>query len=369
MYIEQQRLKNDLRIFLGVICALIILGLIFVYSASSVFALEKIGSAHYFVKKQLVGIVLGFCALLITRFLPLSFIESCSGIFYLGSLALTALTFVPGLTLKIHGSNRWLSLGGFSFQPSELLKITLLMYLAAYLAKRSGSRASIKKYVPFLVLFGIGCLLLLKQPDFGMTVTLALTVFLVFFIMQIDTKMLFMGAALSIPIGIALIYMRSYRLKRITTFFNPWSDPQGAGFQLIQSLIAIGSGSWWGVGISNSRQKFFYLPMQHTDFIFAIIAEETGFIGALLIIFLYLLFLYFGIKIASRLQDPFSAVATLGFVVMTSLQASINIAVTTGMLPTKGIGLPFVSYGNSSLICSLAMVGLIMNCVAHNRNA
>ncbi|HEX2977985.1 MAG TPA: putative lipid II flippase FtsW [Candidatus Babeliales bacterium] len=369
MYIEQKRLKTDLRIFLGVVCALIVLGLIFVYSSSSVFALEKCGSAHYFVKKQCFGILLGFFVLLITRFLPLSLIESCSSLFYLGALGLTALTFVPGLTLKIHGSNRWLSLGGFSFQPSELLKITLLMYLAAYLTKMTGKRNSIKSYLPFLTLFGAGCLLLLKQPDFGMTVTLTCTVFLIFFIMQINTKLLLSGAALSIPVGTALIYMRSYRLKRITTFFNPWSDPQGSGFQLIQSLIAIGSGSWLGVGISNSRQKFFYLPMQHTDFIFAIIAEETGFIGALLIIFLYMLFLYFGMRIASKLSNPFAMVVTLGFVIMTSLQATINIAVTTGLLPTKGIGLPFISYGNSSLICSLAMIGLIMNCVAHNRNA
>ncbi len=368
MFSSHKQLQTDLRIFVGVVIALLLLGLVFIYSASSVFALEKCGSAHYFIKKQFVGLILGVCALLCMRFTPLWLIKHMSSVAFIATLGLTALTLVPALSPSIHGSHRWLNLGFFSFQPSELLKITFIIFMASYIAKRKQrSRSAAVNYFPFLALLGIACLLLLKQPDFGMTVTIALTVFLVFFIMQINTKLLLWAVGLSIPLGLALIYLRSYRWKRIVTFFNPWSDPQGAGFQLIQSLIAIGSGSWWGVGIANSRQKFFYLPMQHTDFIFAIIAEETGFIGALFLIFLYVLFLYVGIRIAWRLHDLFSVIVTLGFVIMTSLQATINIAVTTGLLPTKGIGLPFVSYGNSSLICSLAMVGLIMNCVADSR--
>lgn len=369
MFSAHKKLQTDLRIFVGIVITLLIIGLIFIYSASSVFALEKCGTAHFFIKKQIFGLVLGFCALLFMRFVPLWLIKHVSPALFVGTLGLTALTLIPALSPSIHGSHRWLNFGFFSFQPSELLKITLIIFMASYIAKRKQrSRSAAINYVPFFALLSVACLLLLKQPDFGMTVTIALTVFLVFFIMQINTKLLLSALGLSIPLGIALIYLRSYRWKRIVTFFNPWSDPQGAGFQLIQSLIAIGSGSWWGVGIANSRQKFFYLPMQHTDFIFAIIAEETGFIGALFLIFLYVLFLYVGIRIAWRMTDLFSIIVTLGFVIMTSLQATINIAVTTGLLPTKGIGLPFVSYGNSSLICSLAMVGLVMNCVTDARN-
>jgi cell division protein FtsW len=170
---------------------------------------------------------------------------------------------------------------------------------------------------------------------------------------------------LAIPVGFFLIIMQPYRLKRILTFLHPWNDPQGSGFQIIQSLIAIGSGSWTGAGISASKQKFFYLPMQHTDFIFSIIAEETGFIGSCIILLLFTTLLYLGIKIANQLTDTFSYIVVLGFVLLTSLQAFIAIAVATGVAPTKGIGLPFVSYGNTALSCNIAMIGLISNIVHH----
>jgi len=167
----------------------------------------------------------------------------------------------------------------------------------------------------------------------------------------------------AIPAVVSLVYLKPYRLKRILTFLNPWEDPKGAGFQIIQSLIAIGSGSLWGVGISHSKQKFFYLPMQHTDFIFSIVAEEAGFLGSLCIIALFVSFAYFGMRLSWQLRDPFYQFTVLGFVILITLQAIINLAVTTGLVPTKGIGLPFVSYGNTSLVCSLCMVGLIINIV------
>jgi cell division protein FtsW len=368
MFLEREKLRADLKVFLSVITALVIIGLLFIYSASSVYALETMGNAHYFVKKQFIGLALGIVALIAARFVPLELLKRSSPYLFLGSLFLTMLTLIPAISAKIHGSSRWLRLGGFMFQPSEVLKMALIIYVAYFLAKK-GKRVSsfVHGYAPFLTIIGITCAVLLKQPDFGLAVTLSATIFALLFIAQFRTKHLLITLSLAIPAIVGLVYFFPYRLKRILTFLNPWEDPQGAGFQVIQSLIAIGSGSFWGTGIAHSKQKFFYLPMQHTDFIFSIIAEETGFLGATLLITLYLLFLYFGIRIAWGLKDPFAIFTTLGFVLLTSLQTVINLAVAIGLMPTKGIGLPFISGGSSSLICNFAMVGLIINCVRESK--
>lgn len=356
--------RSNLRFLLGIAAILITFGMVFIYSSSSVYAMEKFGLSYYFVKKQLVALILGICVLIVARLLPLEFIKKYSPLFFWGSLTLTALTFVPFLSQRIHGSSRWLNLGGFGFQPSELLKISLILYLAYFLEKRSHKITSFAHtYIPLLVILGSTCAILLKQPDFGLTVTLFATALAMLFVDQFQVKHMLIALAGIIPAAIALVLYKPYRLKRILTFLDPWSDPQGAGFQIIQSLIAIGSGSFWGLGITNSRQKFFYLPMQHTDFIFSIIAEETGFVGASLLILCYVLFLYFGMQLVWHMRDAFSKLATFGLITLISLQTVINLAVATGLAPTKGIGLPFISYGNTALICNIAMLGLIMNMV------
>jgi cell division protein FtsW len=184
-----------------------------------------------------------------------------------------------------------------------------------------------------------------------------------FFVAEFKLSHLLVTILCTIPVGIFLIFSKAYRLNRILIFLNPWMDPKGKGFQIIQSLIAIGSGKWWGVGISHSAQKFFYLPMQHTDFIFPIIAEETGFVGSLFIVGFFALFCFFGLRLALRLESSFAFFTTLGFIILINLQAVINLMVTTGLLPTKGMGLPFVSYGGSSLLSLFCMMGLISNFV------
>lgn len=368
MFYDQKKIHNDLKFLLALITSLLIIGLLFIYSSSSIFALAKFGSSNYFVKKQLFGVALGLLALFIGRIVPLGIIQSLSPLFFASSLCLTALTLSPYFAEKIHGSRRWLNIHGFSFQPSELLKISLILYLAYFLTKEDAQLRSFKYgYLPFLVILALVAAILLKQPDFGMTVTLLTTSFILFFSMQFRAKQLIITLMTLLPTAGALIYLRPYRWHRILTFLNPWKDPQGAGFQIIQSLIAIGSGSLVGIGISHSKQKYFYLPMQHTDFIFSIIAEETGFLGSLALITIYFLFLYFGMRISWQLKNPFSSLVTFGFVVLISLQTMINLAVATGLAPTKGIGLPFVSYGLSSLLCSMCMVGIIINCVYENR--
>jgi cell division protein FtsW len=358
----QKKLQHDIHIFIGIVFTLLIIGCLFIYSSSSVFALETYGNSHYFLKRQLIGLTLGIIALIIATIIPLPFIKKISPLMFAGALTLTALTLLPQLAPRVYGSHRWLNIAGFSFQPSELLKIALLIYLAYFLEKKSGQPLSfLSMYLPLILIVGLSSLILLKQPDFGMTITLVLTVLILLFIAQINLKHLMIVLACLIPMAIGLILMRPYRLQRILTFLNPWQDPQGAGFQVIQSLIAIGSGGVSGAGIAHSKQKFFYLPMQHSDFIFAIIAEETGFIGSIFIIMLYAAFLYLGFRIAWQLNNTFSLFVTIGFTSMISLQAIINLAVVTGLAPTKGLGLPFISYGSTSLICNLFMIGLILN--------
>jgi cell division protein FtsW len=270
--------------------------------------------------------------------------------------------------MTLNGSHRWVRIGSVTFQPSELLKMTFIAYIAYLINKKQYRITSLMQgYVPLLLTLAITAGILLKQPDFGQTVTLSITAFMLFFIAQCNANHLLATIGALIPAGAILILLKPYRIKRIMTFLNPWDDPQGAGFQIIQSLIAIGSGKFSGVGIAHSKQKFFYLPMQCTDFIFSIIAEETGLLGSSFLLLLYVAFLYFGIKVAMQLKNSFAFLTTLGFILLTSLQTVINIFVATGLLPTKGLGLPFISYGNSALICNLCMLGIIINFFAQEK--
>jgi cell division protein FtsW len=362
MIAQRYQLENQIKVFIVITITLLIIGLIFIYSSSSVFALEQQGSAYYFLKKQIVGLALGTIGALFCYCIPVKVLKQCTPLFFWGSWLLTLGTLIPGISRTIHGSSRWLSLGGFSFQPSDLLKITLILFVARFIEKKAHLPFTFKTYLlPCLILIGTTSIVLLRQPDFGLTVTLATTSMLMLFIAGLP--LLYVGIALgtALPTLALLIFAFPYRLKRILVFLDPWKDPKGAGFQIIQSLIAIGSGGWFGIGIGQSKQKFFYLPMQHTDFIFSIIAEETGFVGASIIVILYISFLYLGCKIALQLPDLFERFTVIGLTLMITLQAFINIFVTTGLLPTKGIGLPFISYGNSALICSLCMIGIIAN--------
>lgn len=357
-----------LGIFLGICLILIIVGLVFIYSSSSVYAFEKFGSSLYYVKRHIIGIIAGLIAFGFGLLLPVNLIKKIIPLGYLLSLGLTALTLLPSFSNRIHGSSRWLQLGGFSFQPSELLKVCTVLYIAQFIAQRLYAHESfVKGFLPILIILGLCAGVLLLQPDFGLTVTICITSIIIMCIAHYHMRYLGFTIISCIPIVLLLVIMRTYRLRRILTFLNPWADPQGAGFQIIQSLIAIGSGRWLGVGIGQSKQKFFYLPMQHTDFIFSIIAEETGFIGALFVISLFICLIFIGFKLASKMNDTFAFFATCGCLILINLQAVINIAVATGLAPTKGIGLPLVSYGNTSLVCTMGMIGFITQCALRSK--
>lgn len=339
---------------------LVVIGLIAVYSSSSITALQTHGSAFYYVKRQLIGIVLGICGVIACNVLSLRGIKKISLLMYILSLLLTILTLFPAFSNATYGSARWLRIASFSFQPSELLKLGIVMYVAYCASNKHKKESFLFDYIPiFLILLG-PALVLLKQPDFGLTVTLAITTIALLYLSQFQIKHIVATLASIIPLAVILIIAKPYRLKRILVFLNPWNDPHGSGFQIIQSLIAIGSGGIWGVGLSHSKQKFYYLPMQHTDFIFSIIAEEGGCIGSTLILVLFMLFMYFGFALAGRLTDTFSRLVVQGFTILISLQALLNIAVASGLLPTKGLGLPFISYGSSALVCHILMVGIML---------
>lgn len=367
MAVVINRLKSDLRKFLFTSTFITLIGLIFIYSASSVFAMERFGDSTYFLKKQFIYLCLALIGFFIFALVPKEFWKRYASLFFVGSIFVTLLTFVPMIGLHRHGSDRWLSILGFSFQPSEFLKLFLLIYLGYFLEKKQSITGSfLNSYLPYLIILGVTSVVLLKQPDFGSMVTIFATSMIMLFVAEFNTIYLLVTLFLVIPVGTFLIITKSYRLNRILIFLNPWADPKGRGFQIIQSLIAIGSGSVWGLGISNSKQKFFYLPMQHTDFIFPIIAEETGFIGSCIIITLYLILCYYGMRLALQLREPFEFFTCIGFITFISLQAAINLMVTTGLVPTKGLGLPFISYGGTAIISLFCMLGLITNFVRNN---
>jgi cell division protein FtsW len=363
MFLEQ-KLKYDFSIFFLISLTFVILGVIFVYSSSSYYALETLNQPLFYVKRQLFGIFAGMIAFFIARMVPLKFLKNISFFVLLATTILTMMPLISKLSHKINGSHRWLNIHGFIFQPSELLKVALVIYLASLLSrKKIVHNTTHKTAMPLAIILGVIGIVLLKQPDFGCLATLFCTTLIMLFIANLPLRYFIATLCATLPVGFLLVYLQPYRWQRILTYLDPWQDPQGTGFQIIQSLIAIGSGGLWGTGIAQSQQKFFYLPMQHTDFIFAIMAEEIGFIGSLFFITLCVLFLLFGSKIAWNLQDPFTVYLVQGIIVIISLQFLINLFVSTGLAPTKGIGLPFVSYGNTALVCNLFMIGLVNNAV------
>ena len=343
---------------------LTLIGLIFIYSSSSVYALEHYKDSAFFFKKQLMAVFIGIIGFLFCKKISIQFLEKNAIWLVVGGLGITCLGFIPRFALKVHGSSRWISIAGMSFQPSEFLIPAVLFFCAAFLAKRTTAPTLFtRSSIPGGLLLGIVFIILLKQPDFGAAITLFSSMAVLLFVTGLEIRYLLYVVLAIAPFIAVLVYTKAYRLQRIMIFLNPWADPRGKGFQIIQSLIAIGSGQILGQGISASRQKFFYLPMQHTDFIFSIIAEETGLMGGVFLILLFILFCYFGIGIVMRLKHAFGRFLVLGFISLITVRAVINLMVASGLLPTKGLGLPFISYGGSAIICIFCMLGLIANVV------
>ncbi|MBS1232626.1 MAG: ftsW [Nitrospirae bacterium] len=351
------------RVILLATASLVCFGALMIYSSTSVITpvlAKKNISEFYYFKRHIFTIVIGFIFLFLTYYkLKLSFVQKYATPLLIISFVLLVLVFIPGIGVTAGGATRWIRLWPSTFQPSELVKLSMVIYLAHYLSKSDynpDSFTSFLKPIGIMVIFQV---VILKQPDFGAAMSLAFLTFALLFISGTRLRYLASLALFALPVVILLV-LKPYRLKRITCFLDPWKEPQGCGFQLVQSFIALGSGGMNGVGLGSSKQKLAYLPESHTDFIFSIIGEEFGLIGVLSVIVVFLIIFLRGIAVANRAKGKFVYYLATGITLMISLQALINFAVAVGLVPTKGLPLPFLSYGGSSLLVNLAAVGMLL---------
>ncbi len=352
----------------GVTLTLCFAGAIMVYSASAVTAGEEYGHSAHFLLRQLVWLVVGIAGMLALMRLDYHRLREPAVVFTALSSVFLLLVCVFFLD-KSHATHRWIRFGGFSIQPSELAKLAVILYLAWFLGQKRRHAATLEfrredllqtlapALAPVLLFFG----LIVLQPDLGTSVEIVLIAFAILYVAGLAPKWIGVAAAAALPVLYLLIAGVGYRHDRILGFLNPEADPQGKGFQLLQSLIAVGSGGFTGVGLMESKQKLFYLPEAHTDFIFAVICEEMGFLGALIVMALFAVYGWRGVRAAFSAPDRFGQLLALGITAMILSQALINFAVVLGLLPTKGIPLPFVSYGGSSLLVMLLATGVLLN--------
>jgi cell division protein FtsW len=278
------------------------------------------------------------------------------------AICLLVSVLMPGIGREVFGARRWFRFKFISFQPSEFASLALVIYTADFISRKGDVlKDFLKGFLPPISVLGFVLLLILIQPDLGTVLAMGVVVFIMLFVAGVTPAHLLSVILINIPILYILIFSVPYRRMRIMAFLNPWQDPAGSGFQIIQSQIALGSGGVFGVGLGHSIQKLFYLPAAHTDFIFSIIGEELGLVGTMAVIILFLIFIHQGLKVIHNAPDKFGYFLSLGLVLMISLKAIINIGVSCGLLPTKGLPLPFISYGGSSLVFDMVNVGLLIN--------
>lgn len=362
-----KRLENDRWLF-GVTLALCLLGAVMIFSASAVTAQHYFGHSYYFLVRQAAWLLAGLFGMFALMRMDYRRLREPAVVY--SAICVVLLLLVAAFFLdKSHATHRWITLGPAHIQPSELAKLAVILYLAWFLDLKRRSASSLefsKEDFLHSVLPAIGPVfvlvaLVVLEPDLGTSVDIVLIATAILFVAGLSWKWLAVGAAALLPLLLLLITGVSYRQARLMAFLHPNSDPQGAGFQLLQSLIAVGSGGFTGVGLMESKQKLFYLPEAPTDFIYAIICEELGFIGAMLVVGLFVVYGWRGLRAAFAAPDGFGRLLALGITAMVLSQALINFAVVLGMVPTKGIPLPFVSYGGSSLVVMLLATGVLLN--------
>jgi cell division protein FtsW len=360
-----RKLTPDMWLF-GVVVMLLSIGVVMVYSASAIMAADRFHDPYLFLKKQLFWALLGSLGLLGVLRIDYRRLERLQWPILIAAGVLLVLVLVPPFAQPINGTRRWLRLGPVSFQPAELAKLGLVIYLAAYLGRRHDGLASFwRGLLPPLGVTGVLALLVLAQPDLGSCLTLIIVTFGLLFLAGGRMPHLALLVALALPVLIFVVQLAPYRLRRITTFVDPWADPRGGGFQIIQSWLALGSGGLLGRGIGESKQKLFYLPESHTDFIFAVIGEELGFLGALALLALFVVLIWRGLRAGVRAPDAFGAYLALGITILIATQTFVNLGVVTGSLPTKGLPLPFISFGGSSLLMTMLSAGVLLNISQH----
>ncbi len=356
-----QKARYDVTLLFPVLF-LVGIGIVMIYSASSALALKKFGNDYFFLKKQGIFAIAGIVVLVVCRHVPYPWYRSLAYPLVFAALALLAAIHVSPWGYSAGGSARWLRFGAFSFQPSEFARLALVIYLAYSLSKKTDHiREFSIGFVPHVVMYAAFALLILYEPDFGSVVILGAVTWIMLFVGGV--RLLHLSSALLLLLPAAVLFMMDakYRMRRLISFMDPWAYPGDEGYQIIHSLLAFGSGGIWGVGLGNGYQKLFYLPEPHTDFIFSIVGEELGLVGVLAILGLYGLIVWRGIRIALKTVDPFGAYLAAGLTVALGLQVFVNMGVTLGLLPTKGLALPFLSYGGSSLLLNMASIGILMS--------
>jgi cell division protein FtsW len=361
------RLKTELKldpVMLGLVLVLLLGGFVILASASITISDNATGNPFFYLERQLVAAAIGLAAGLFCLFVPMHVWQTLGPLLLLVGLALLVVVLVPGVGYEVNGATRWVRFGVMNLQVSEPARLCLLIYLAGYVVRQQ--KALREQFVGFLrpmLVLSLGCALLLAEPDFGAAIVLLATALVVLFVAGARIRDFILFFSATVIAVVALTLTSPYRLNRLTGFLDPWADPYNSGFQLTQSLIAIGRGEWFGVGLGGGVQKLFYLPEAHTDFVFAVFAEEFGLLGSVVLIALFLALLWRVFKLAMRAADSerfFEAFLAIGLGTWLGLQAFINVGVNMGLLPTKGLTLPLISYGRSSLIVAMIAIGLLL---------
>jgi cell division protein FtsW len=366
---NEHKLKNsyDL-VLLFLTLALIGIGLVMLYSSSSIMAQERFGDSMYFVKRQIVFALLGLGVLIVSKNLPYVLYRRLVYVILGVTLLSLIIVLLPQVGHRVGGARRWLRFGPISIQPAEFAKLALIIYISYSVAKKKERLRELSVgYAPHLLVSAVFIGLVVMQPDLGTAITFAVLTFLLLFVAGVRLRYLLATGFAVVPLLALAIAQKGYRWERFLAFLNPWRDPSDTSFQLLHSLLALGSGGPLGVGLGSGQQKLFYLPEPHTDFILAVIGEETGIFGISIVLLLYALLIYKGVKIALRAPERFGTYLAFGLTLAVGLQAFINSAVVMGLLPTKGLPLPFISYGGSSLITNLLAMGILMNINSYAR--
>lgn len=336
-------------------------GVLMVYSASYYAAEKQFGDAFYFMKKQLVGFILGVVAMLAAGFFPYRNLKKLKWPALIVSLALLAAVFIPGLGVENYGATRWIGLGSITIQPSEIAKFGFIIFAAAYASENPERMKKFTGMLPVLAAGGGICLLIIAEPNMSVTMVVGILMVAMLFLSGVKIRhflIILLPIALAVPV---LIVMEPYRLQRLYAFLDPWSSPQGEGYQLIQSLYALGNGSWLGTGLFKSMQKYRYLPFAESDFILAVIGEEFGYVGIILLFLVFGAIVFCGIRTAARCKDMFGFLTASGITAVYAIQVVINALVVSGSIPPTGLPLPLVSSGNTSLIITMAAMGVLYN--------
>jgi cell division protein FtsW len=338
-----------------------------VYSSTAIMSMRKFGSGFHYLWNHLFTVAAGIAAMIILSKTDYKGLRPLIYILLAVSLISLILVFVPGVGISAHGARRWLKLWPTTFQPSELVKIVMVIFLADYMDKNINRMKDFKHgiAIPVGIMLAFQGIIIL-QPDFGAVMSLGILTMGLLIVGGARLSHMAVMLLLSFPVIYMLIISSSYRIKRIMCFTDPWKEPFGCGFQLVQSFIAFGNGRFLGVGLGGSKQKLYFLPEVHTDFIFSLIAEELGFLGVLAVLGVFIWLFIKGIKVAAQTNDPFSYFLTVGLTIMIGVQAIINFAVSTGLMPTKGLPLPFISYGGSALLINMAAIGILINISQQN---